>query len=306
MANLAPTQVEQLQKIGSYLRQLRQDQGLSLDFVANQTFIRPVLLQAIETGRYEDLPQPIFIQGFIRRYADSLGIDGKTLSQEFSLAPPDLNPLHDLLIHDGEARDGIGRGALPPPPVDTPVAVQPPPSPSPDSVAPTPVRPPKQSPSQLGRRSPLSLSLGIGLAVLLLGGGWVLWKTWGGSPQSVSSDVSKETSPLPASQPASTPATTAAPTPPPKPVAPVVVQVTLSDRSWLTITADGKSLYEGMAQKGYLKTWTAKKSLMVRAGNAGAVSLTINGDRETIMGQPGAVKTLTLTPVSTAATIQGP
>ncbi|MFZ4639480.1 MAG: helix-turn-helix domain-containing protein [Nodosilinea sp.] len=302
MANLAPIQVEQLQKIGSYLRQLRQDQGLSLDFVANQTFIRPVLLQAIETGRYEDLPQPIFIQGFIRRYADSLGIDGKTLSQEFSLAPPDLNPLHDLLIHDGEARDGTGHGA--PPPVDTPVPVQPPPSPSPDPVSPAPVRPPKQSPSQFGRRSPLFLSLG--LAVLLLGGGWVLWKTWGGSPQSVSSAVSKETPPLPASQPASTPSTTAAPTPPPRPVAPVVVQVTLGDRSWLTITADGKSLYEGMAQKGYLKTWTAQKSLMVRAGNAGAVSLTINGDRETIMGKPGAVKTLTLTPGSTAAAIQSP
>ncbi|XGB43268.1 MAG: DUF4115 domain-containing protein [Nodosilinea sp. LVE1205-7] len=85
-----------------------------------------------------------------------------------------------------------------------------------------------------------------------------------------------------------------------------MVKISLSDRSWLTITADGKSLYEGMAQKGYLKTWAAQKSLMIRAGNAGAVGLTINGDRETMMGELGAVKTLTLTPSSTAATIQTP
>ena len=88
MANLAPTQVEQLQRIGADLRQVRQEQGLSLDILANQIFIRPSLLQALETGRADQLPEPVFIQGFIRRYAESLGLDGRAISQEFTVMPP--------------------------------------------------------------------------------------------------------------------------------------------------------------------------------------------------------------------------
>jgi hypothetical protein len=85
-----------------------------------------------------------------------------------------------------------------------------------------------------------------------------------------------------------------------------MVKVILSDRSWLSITADGKSLYEGVATKGYQKTWSAQKNLVIETGNAGAVSLAVNGDAPVVAGPAGDVKTFTFTPTSKAAAIASP
>jgi cytoskeleton protein RodZ len=76
-------QQEQLSKIGSYLKEAREGQSKSIEDVSLQTYIRPQLLKAIETGNANDLPQPIFVQGFIRRYAEVLGLDGMSLSKQF-------------------------------------------------------------------------------------------------------------------------------------------------------------------------------------------------------------------------------
>ena len=85
MANLNFSQKEQLKEVGSYLCQTRQNQGQSLDQIATAIYIRPTLLKAIEEGESAPLPEPVFIQGFIRRYGDALGLDGVTLSRKFSI-----------------------------------------------------------------------------------------------------------------------------------------------------------------------------------------------------------------------------
>lgn len=83
MSHLTLEQTEQLKEIGAYLRQLRQDQAISTEEVAAKTFIPSRLLSALEEGQPEQLPEPVFIQGFIRRYADVLNLDGSTLAQQF-------------------------------------------------------------------------------------------------------------------------------------------------------------------------------------------------------------------------------
>jgi cytoskeletal protein RodZ len=85
--NLAQT--EQLKEIGAHLRQLRQEQSISTEEVAAKTFIPSRLLKALEEGQSDQLPEPIFIQGFIRRYADALDQDGDALAKTFptSLLP---------------------------------------------------------------------------------------------------------------------------------------------------------------------------------------------------------------------------
>jgi hypothetical protein len=88
--------------------------------------------------------------------------------------------------------------------------------------------------------------------------------------------------------------------------APVTVEVRLSEPSWLSIVADGKSLYEGIATKGVQKTWSAQENLVIQTGNAGAVSLAVNGDAPVVAGATGAVKTFTLTSESSAAEITSP
>jgi cytoskeletal protein RodZ len=76
-------QVERLIQIGDYLRQAREESFLSLEEVAVRTMIQPRLLRAIEAGKLQQLPEPVYIQGFIRRYAESLGLDGALVADAF-------------------------------------------------------------------------------------------------------------------------------------------------------------------------------------------------------------------------------
>jgi cytoskeletal protein RodZ len=82
---LNPEQAERLKEIGAYLRQVRQEQSISTEEVATKTFIPLRLLKALEEGQSEQLPEPVFIQGFIRRYADVLNLDGVALAKTFPL-----------------------------------------------------------------------------------------------------------------------------------------------------------------------------------------------------------------------------
>jgi cytoskeletal protein RodZ len=45
--------------------------------------IGPRHLQAIEEGQLEHLPEPIYIRGFIRRFANALGLNGVELASDF-------------------------------------------------------------------------------------------------------------------------------------------------------------------------------------------------------------------------------
>jgi cytoskeleton protein RodZ len=82
------TQAEQLKAIGSKLSHEREARSVSLAAVATKTYIPLRLLTAIEAGRLDLLPEPVFVQGFIRRYADTLGLDGTALSKEFAIESP--------------------------------------------------------------------------------------------------------------------------------------------------------------------------------------------------------------------------
>lgn len=81
--NLQEEQIRRLSELGASLRQARQDLSLSLEDMAAKTMIRAGILSAIEQGRLNQLPEPVYIQGFIRRYADALGLDGVQVSSRF-------------------------------------------------------------------------------------------------------------------------------------------------------------------------------------------------------------------------------
>lgn len=83
--NLNQDQVEQLKDIGAYLRQFREEKSISTEAVAAKTFIPLRLLKALEEGQLDQLPEPIFVQGFIRRYADAIDLDGEALAKTFSI-----------------------------------------------------------------------------------------------------------------------------------------------------------------------------------------------------------------------------
>lgn len=108
-------QAERLAELGNRLRDRRQEQEIPLEKVAGATCIQPRLLRAIEQGKIEELPEPVYIHSFIRQYADAIGLNGVEFASEFpttgmmalptirtswrALPGAQLRPMHLYLIY---------------------------------------------------------------------------------------------------------------------------------------------------------------------------------------------------------------
>ena len=66
-------------EICNLLKLTRTQQGLSLEDVAQRTYIKLHYLQALEEGRFDLLPAAVYTYGYIRQYAKILGLDGSAL-----------------------------------------------------------------------------------------------------------------------------------------------------------------------------------------------------------------------------------
>lgn len=69
--------------VGDILREARVARDEDLKYVAAQLRIRLPYLEAIEEGRLADLPGPTYAIGFVRAYADHLGLDSPALVLQF-------------------------------------------------------------------------------------------------------------------------------------------------------------------------------------------------------------------------------
>jgi cytoskeleton protein RodZ len=72
-----------LAEIGVMLKRRREEVGKDLATIAAITHIRQNYLKAIEDGRRKDLPGTAYMIGYIRTYADYLGLDGNRLITDF-------------------------------------------------------------------------------------------------------------------------------------------------------------------------------------------------------------------------------
>jgi transcriptional regulator with XRE-family HTH domain len=71
-------------ELGSSLREARVRRGIALAQVAAETRIRARYLQALEEERFERLPGSAYAKGFLRVYADYLGLDGQLFVDEYN------------------------------------------------------------------------------------------------------------------------------------------------------------------------------------------------------------------------------
>ncbi|HZC28457.1 MAG TPA: helix-turn-helix domain-containing protein, partial [Gaiellaceae bacterium] len=78
-------------EIGSSLREARVRRGLDLAQVERDTKIRGKYLAALEDDEFDVLPGPAYARGFLRTYADYLGLEGHRFVDEYHsrFAPPD-------------------------------------------------------------------------------------------------------------------------------------------------------------------------------------------------------------------------
>jgi cytoskeleton protein RodZ len=74
--------------LGVLLKGEREKRGFTLDQLARITRLRRQFLEALEDENWDNLPSPVYVKGFIRSYAQSVGFDGKdALSLFESIAP---------------------------------------------------------------------------------------------------------------------------------------------------------------------------------------------------------------------------
>lgn len=258
---LQQEQVERLLQIGAYLRHVREENGLSLETVAAQTMIQPRLLKAIEEGKLHHLPEPVYVQGFIRRYAEALSLDGVEFAEAFPAErslhvaeswkdspAAQLRPLHLYIAYIALIMASVGLLSYI---VGRPTTT--------GSVANVRTNTTTTVPS-------VAPSADVRAAVT----------------------DNKKTD-----RPAATRSEI--------PSKPVQVDLKLTSQSWLEVEVDGEVKLAEVLPEGTERTWTADKQVRVRAGNAGGVLVAHNGGKATQMGAPGAVEEKTFTPVQDTA-----
>lgn len=287
--NLKELQKKQLTEVGAYLRQCREAKGISLANAASRTHVRESILTAIETGKIEQLPEPVYIQGFLRRFAQALDLDVDRVVGAFPMGQPNrsdlpfwrhyfpsaqLRPIHlygaYLLIIAASVHSlswMINRSVTQ---AEAPLRAQ-----QAEVLALSVERSLEDSASDssgpVGQAFPIAGKLPV---------------------QGTSADaISQFSSRL--AQSTVKPAK-------PKSTKAVHVELKLTAQSWIRVVVDGKQTYEGVLSQGDERVWEGDQSVVVRAGNAGGVMVQLNDQPAKPMGIPGAVEEITYASDSTA------
>jgi len=82
-APAAPLVDTETEITGAVLRQIRESRGMDLSEVAQRTKISERYLRSIESERFDELPAPVYVRGFITQFARFLRIDPARASENF-------------------------------------------------------------------------------------------------------------------------------------------------------------------------------------------------------------------------------
>jgi len=98
--------------IGTWLRACRLKRGDDLVAVSRVLRIRGIYLKAIEDGRYGDLPGPTYAVGFVRAYAEHLGLDSDEVIRRFKNEVSEINGTAELHFPSPRSESGTPKWAV--------------------------------------------------------------------------------------------------------------------------------------------------------------------------------------------------
>ncbi len=249
-------QLESLEALGHLLQETREARGLSIIEASNDTFVRTQYLEALEHGDLTQLPELVYVRGFLRRYADYLGLNSdRILEQSTALFSTQAPPASISTTTPGHSR---------------PIALS--------------LRPLHLWTAYI---------ILIVIAATLLNNGFSAMGQWLAtldlSLPTLDTDEPVVETPNPT--PTATPTAAATLTNPAVTGKPVQVDIRVVEgASWLRVVADGQIVFEEILQPGAERNWSADESIVLRAGNAGGILVTFNNEELGVMGQPGEVK----------------
>jgi cytoskeleton protein RodZ len=287
---------------GDRLRREREMRGVSLDEIAESTKIGTRSLRALEEDDFDKLPGGIFNKGFVRAYSRFLGLDEEQTVADFDAAWKEYEAARRPVATPEPAEESSGDSrltwlmlaalvlvvllaaawyfvkrhnksasreaiALPSPAINNSQPLVP---------APTNT----SAPSSLENAAPSS-------PAPVPSASETKWPAPEGAPKSASqpdSTISQR------SQLAKAAVTQ------PDLNAPIQLEVFAREDSWLSVSADGKNLGQGVLTAQKSRTIRAQKEVRLKLGNVGGVEVSFNGRPVNIDGEPKQVKELTFTP----------
>ena len=266
--------------VGEKLRQARLAADRQLSDISEATKIRPHYLQCLEEDNYDELPAPFCTLPFLRQYAEEVGLDPEALVSEVrSELPTD-----EISVPEVFEESSLPRGA---------------------SFA-------KASRSLSRIRHRRAGGIGkvvIALALIASGSIWWFWSARNGNETSTegtaestpaSTESSAATGPAQAQPNESAPeGAERAPSRPPVPSGPasnlMAIEIQARDRVWVRSMTDGVTERERIMNPGEVQRIEADALVNLTFGNAGAVSLAINGKVQEGIGNRGEVRHLRIT-----------
>ncbi len=289
---------------GEYLRREREMRGVSLEEISTATKISIRFLKAIENEELSKLPGGIFTRSFVRTYARYLGLDEERVLADCQLAgqqKPEVDirritanraPSNGaasrtriiallmagvllasgyvLFRHSRRVMEQQSNTPMVTAPSTTAPGTNPPPTAAP--VQPSTPAQPENNPSLSATSA--SPTAGAATAPGTLPGGAPSPVAKANPPnQSVTSEA---TSALAAHTD-------------------LVLQVAATERVWVAVDADGKTVLQKVLNANEVENLKALDSFDVTMGNAQGVVLTLNGETLKPLGRRGEVKSIHLT-----------
>ncbi len=100
------------ENVADILRRARKEHGQDLRTVSQVLRIRYVYLEAIESGRFDRLPGTAYVVGFLRTYAEYLGLDGGRIVEQFKLETSGADAKTELIFPEPVTEGRIPSGAI--------------------------------------------------------------------------------------------------------------------------------------------------------------------------------------------------
>ena len=276
-------------KIGRVLEGRRMERGLSLEEVEQATKIRKRYLMGLEREDYAMLPDAVYARGFLKTYANFLGLDGEALSQQLRNR---RKPRRDR---------GLNYSSAPRSEFERPLI-------TPGGVAGTEKRRVSTSAVVTLVIALLALAAVIG-TLYYVGRGAEITAAENGAATSLAREEPRADAPSARGTPETKPVNrradaagadeageagsareeAAARSAPPDAL---LVSVRVLERpSWLLVRTDGVLAYEETAPPGFRQTFEAERRLSITSGDAGAVMVEVNGQEAGALGGAGEVVT---------------
>lgn len=250
-----------MEKIGEQLSAARKLSGITVSDAAARLRIRTMFVQALEREEWTTIGEFVYVRGFLKNYAKLLGLDPTPLLRQL---PKDYQP-----------------EALEPRPIPDPFANTAYPSGRPESET----RPGRWFPWVLGALTTIAAVLVVMVGIGLVG---FLAPSARDARNAPETNAQATAAALPQATAAAN--TLEASSDAQNQGSGVNLRLQLTQRSWLSVTVDGKRVVYETLEAGTVREFHGAREITLRAGNAGGVVANIDGRDLGKLGQAGQVE----------------